>query len=91
MTDTSAVRYEKDADGIVTLTMDDPSASANTMNQAYKEAMAAAIDRLEAEKDEITGVVVTSAKKVFFALATTTPVTSSSASSRSRAAAIDSL
>ena len=32
MTDQSAVRYERDSDGIVTLTMDDPSASANTMN-----------------------------------------------------------
>src|SRR5690349_14099233 len=67
MTDTSAVRYEKDADGIVTLTMDDPSSSANTMNQAYKDAMAATIDRLEAEKDDITGVVIASAKKTFFA------------------------
>ena len=26
-----AVRYDKDADGIVTLTLDDPTASANTM------------------------------------------------------------
>ena len=31
----SAVRYERDNDGIVTLTMDDPSASANTMNEAF--------------------------------------------------------
>jgi 3-hydroxyacyl-CoA dehydrogenase/enoyl-CoA hydratase/3-hydroxybutyryl-CoA epimerase len=69
MTDqqTPAVRYDRDAEGIVTLTMDDPSASANTMNEAYQEAMAAAVARLEAEKDEITGVVVTSAKKTFFA------------------------
>ena len=70
MTDTqtqSAVRYDRDADGIVTLTLDDPTASANTMNELYKESMAAAIDRLVAEKDQITGVVVTSAKKTFFA------------------------
>ena len=70
MTDTaqqSAVRYDKDSDGIVVLTLDDPTASANTMNELYKESMAAAVDRLEAEKDEITGVVVTSAKKTFFA------------------------
>ncbi|HET6561822.1 MAG TPA: 3-hydroxyacyl-CoA dehydrogenase NAD-binding domain-containing protein [Marmoricola sp.] len=65
--DTSAVRYQRDSDGIVTLTMDDPSASANTMNEAYQEAMAAAVDRLEAEKDDVVGVVVTSAKKTFFA------------------------
>ncbi len=63
----SAVRYERDDDGIVTLTMDDPSASANTMNEAYKDAMKAAVDRLHDEKDEITGVVLTSAKKTFFA------------------------
>ena len=39
----SAVRYEKDADGIVTLTLDDPTASANTMNELYVESMAAAV------------------------------------------------
>ena len=66
MTD-SAVRYERDADGIVTLTLDDPSSSANTMNEAYKDGMKAAVDRLWAEKDEITGVILTSAKKTFFA------------------------
>ncbi|HEX6485926.1 MAG TPA: 3-hydroxyacyl-CoA dehydrogenase NAD-binding domain-containing protein [Nocardioidaceae bacterium] len=63
----SAVRYDKDSDGIVVLTLDDPNQSANTMNELYKESMAAAVDRLEQEKDEITGVVVTSAKKTFFA------------------------
>src|SRR5690242_625042 len=70
MTDTqtqSAVRYERDSEGIVTLTLDDPTASANTMNELYKESMSAAIARLEQEKNDITGVVVTSAKKTFFA------------------------
>ncbi|KXO96156.1 3-hydroxyacyl-CoA dehydrogenase NAD-binding domain-containing protein, partial [Tsukamurella pseudospumae] len=61
------IRWEQDADGIVTLTMDDPTSSANTMNDLYRESMAATIDRLEAEKDSITGVVLTSAKKTFFA------------------------
>src|SRR6476646_7257276 len=65
-TDT-AVRYDKDADGIVTLTLDDPTASANTMNDLYVESMAAAVDRLYDEVDAVTGVVVTSAKKTFFA------------------------
>ena len=37
------------------------------MNEAYKASMAATVDRLEAEKDEITGVIITSAKKTFFA------------------------
>ena len=63
----SAVRYERGGDDIVVLTLDDPTSSANTMNDLYKAGMAAAVDRLEAEKDEIAGVVVTSAKKTFFA------------------------
>ena len=63
---TTAVRYERDADGIVVLTLDDPASGANTMNDLYRASMGAAVDRLEAES-ELTGVVVTSAKKTFFA------------------------
>ncbi len=66
MTD-SAVKYEKGDDGIVVLTLDDPTSSANTMNELYKESMTNAIDKLYAEKDDVTGVVITSAKKTFFA------------------------
>lgn len=61
------IRYERDDEGIVTLTMDDPDAGANTMNAAYKAAMGETVDRLEAERDDITGVVLTSGKKTFFA------------------------
>ena len=64
---TSTIRWEQDADGVVVLTLDDPSQGANTMNAAYKESMAQTIDRLEAEKESITGVVLTSAKPTFFA------------------------
>jgi 3-hydroxyacyl-CoA dehydrogenase/enoyl-CoA hydratase/3-hydroxybutyryl-CoA epimerase len=67
MTETSAVRYEKDADGIVVLTMDDPTSSANTMNELYGNSMQAAIEKLESELDSVTGVVIASAKKTFFA------------------------
>ncbi|QXQ15604.1 enoyl-CoA hydratase/isomerase family protein [Skermania piniformis] len=66
MTD-NMIAWDKDADGIVTLTMDDPNQGANTMNELYKASMAATVDRLEAEKDDIAGVVLTSAKKTFFA------------------------
>ncbi|HET6986717.1 MAG TPA: enoyl-CoA hydratase-related protein, partial [Kribbella sp.] len=55
------------SEGVVTLTMDDPSASANTMNEAYLAAMGATVERLQAEKDSIKGVVITSAKSTFFA------------------------
>ncbi len=63
----NTIHWDKDADGIVTLTLDDPTGSANVMNEHYTESMHNAVDRLEAEKDSITGVVITSAKKTFFA------------------------
>jgi 3-hydroxyacyl-CoA dehydrogenase/enoyl-CoA hydratase/3-hydroxybutyryl-CoA epimerase len=63
----SAVRYDRDADGIVTLTLDDPTAGANTMTELYVASMAGAVDRLHDEQDDVTGVVIASAKKTFFA------------------------
>jgi 3-hydroxyacyl-CoA dehydrogenase/enoyl-CoA hydratase/3-hydroxybutyryl-CoA epimerase len=63
----NTIQWDKDADGIVTLTLDDPTGSANVMNEHYKESMGNAVDRLVAEQDSITGVVITSAKKTFFA------------------------
>src|ERR1700722_3933257 len=66
-TESSTIRWEKGDDGIVILTLDDPNQSANTMNPAYLASIRATVARLQAEKDEITGVIVTSAKKTFFA------------------------
>lgn len=63
----NTIQWEQDADGIVTLTLDDPTGSANVMNEHYKESMHNAVERLVAEKDSITGVVIASAKKTFFA------------------------
>jgi enoyl-CoA hydratase/carnithine racemase len=34
MTDSSTIRWERDDDGVVILTLDDPNQSANTMNAA---------------------------------------------------------
>ncbi|RSM71987.1 3-hydroxyacyl-CoA dehydrogenase [Amycolatopsis sp. WAC 01375] len=67
MTEAKTIRWEQDADGIVVLTLDDPKQSANTMNADFRESLGVVVDRLEAEKDSITGVVLTSAKKTFFA------------------------
>ncbi len=61
------IRWERDGDGVVILTLDDPNQSANTMNAAYGASIAATVDRLEAERAEISGVIITSAKKTFFA------------------------
>ena len=63
----NTIKWDKDADGIVTLTLDDPTGGANVMNEHYKESMHKAVERLVAEKDSITGVVITSGKKTFFA------------------------
>lgn len=65
--DQKAVRAEMGADGIAVVTLDDPGRSANTMNDRYRAAMGEVVDALVAAKDEITGVILTSAKKTFFA------------------------
>ncbi|MGH3868158.1 MAG: 3-hydroxyacyl-CoA dehydrogenase NAD-binding domain-containing protein [Pseudonocardiaceae bacterium] len=70
---TESIRWDRDvegtgdAEGIVMLTLDDPGRSANTMNDRYVASMGQTLDRLEAERDSITGVILTSAKKTFFA------------------------
>ena len=63
---TDAIRYEKDSDNIVTLTMDMPGQSANTMNAVFTAAIDAVLTRLEQESP-LAGVVIASAKKTFFA------------------------
>jgi 3-hydroxyacyl-CoA dehydrogenase/enoyl-CoA hydratase/3-hydroxybutyryl-CoA epimerase len=65
--ESSTIRWDRDDDGVVILTLDDPSQSANTMNAAYQASMKATVERLEAEREGITGVIITSAKKTFFA------------------------
>ncbi|GAB4707464.1 3-hydroxyacyl-CoA dehydrogenase NAD-binding domain-containing protein [Mycobacterium avium] len=72
----SIIGWDKDADGIVTLTIDDPDNGANMLTDAYVEQMGAMIDRLEAEVDETTGVVITSGKSTFFAGADLTQIRS---------------
>jgi 3-hydroxyacyl-CoA dehydrogenase/enoyl-CoA hydratase/3-hydroxybutyryl-CoA epimerase len=67
MSEQPAVRYERGDDGVVVLTMDDPHQSTNTLNRRWVESFSAAVDRLEAERDDITGVIVTSGKAVFSA------------------------
>ncbi|TPQ16402.1 3-hydroxyacyl-CoA dehydrogenase NAD-binding domain-containing protein [Streptomyces sporangiiformans] len=67
MTESTTIRWEQDETGVVTLVLDDPHQSANTMNQAFRESLTAIADRLEAEQDSVRGVIFTSAKKTFFA------------------------
>ncbi|MFE9256684.1 3-hydroxyacyl-CoA dehydrogenase NAD-binding domain-containing protein [Streptomyces sp. NPDC006879] len=67
MSESSTIRWESDENGVVTLVLDDPGQSANTMNQAFMDSITAVADRAEAERDAIRGIIVTSAKKTFFA------------------------
>lgn len=60
------ISWQED-DGVVILIMDDPGSSVNTMNERYAADMAATVDRLEAEQENIRGVILTSAKRTFFA------------------------
>ena len=59
--------YTKDNDNIVTVTMDMQGRSANVINEEFGKRWLEMIERLEKEKAEIAGVVLTSAKSTFFA------------------------
>lgn len=61
----SVFKYEKDSDGIVTVTMD-MTGPVNAMNDEYRDAMDETVTKLEAEQG-VVGVVFASAKKTFFA------------------------
>ncbi|HWB64767.1 MAG TPA: enoyl-CoA hydratase-related protein, partial [Chitinophagales bacterium] len=61
------INYNKDEQNIVTLTLDNPNKSANIINLAFGEALKATLERLQAEKDSIRGIIITSAKETFMA------------------------
>lgn len=63
----SAIRYELGSDQILTLTIDMPGQSANTMNAAFREALTETTDKVKGDLDRIRGVIIASAKKTFFA------------------------
>ena len=63
----SPIRYEKDAENVVTVTFDAPGAPVNTMTEAWEAAFAETVERLAREKASIRGVILASAKKTFFA------------------------
>lgn len=61
------IDYAKDAEGIVTLTLNNPNKSANIINTAFGEALRNTVAKLQQEKDSITGIIITSAKDTFMA------------------------
>ncbi|WP_461536967.1 3-hydroxyacyl-CoA dehydrogenase NAD-binding domain-containing protein [Spongorhabdus nitratireducens] len=63
----TSITYQKDDKGIVQLIMDNPDGSANVMNQSFQADFKAAVARVVAEQDSVTGIILRSAKKTFFA------------------------
>jgi len=61
------LKYNRASDGIVTLTMDWPGQEVNTIDRQFAPALAEVLDTLEAEREQIAGIILASAKKTFFA------------------------
>ncbi|KUF08558.1 enoyl-CoA hydratase/isomerase family protein [Leucobacter sp. G161] len=62
-----AIRYERNSEGIVTLTLDNPHGPVNVMDEPFEAALGAVVDRLHEEVDQTSGVILASAKKSFLA------------------------
>lgn len=62
----SAIKYNKDQDNIVTLTLDSTGQAVNTMNAEFHASLHEVAAKLKAETP-LAGVIITSAKKTFFA------------------------
>lgn len=63
----NSIRYELDDAGIATLTFDQPGSPVNTMTPQWRHDLAAAVERLLADRERIKGVLLASAKSTFFA------------------------
>ncbi len=60
--ESTTIRWEQDDTGVVTLVLDDPNQSANTVNKAFRDSSPPS-RRGSPSKDSIRGVILTSAKK----------------------------
>lgn len=60
------IRYEL-ADGIATLTFDEPGSPVNTMCEAWQQDLGEAVQRVVQDRDALRGIVLASAKSTFFA------------------------
>jgi len=59
-------KYNKDAEGIVTITLDMPGRSANVINDEFGKGFTEAIEKAAAEPD-LKGIIIASAKSTFLA------------------------
>jgi 3-hydroxyacyl-CoA dehydrogenase/enoyl-CoA hydratase/3-hydroxybutyryl-CoA epimerase len=65
--ESGTLRWRRDPDGIVVLTLNDPDRPVNLINAEFTRAMATAIEEWEHLAEPVTGVVITSAKPTFCA------------------------
>ena len=56
-----AITFNKDTQGIVTLTMNMPNRSANVLNSVFYDAFGEAMDKIEGD-ESVTGVILISGK-----------------------------
>ena len=61
------IRYECDADGIATITFDEPGSPVNTMCRDWQQDLTAVTQQVVRDKDAIRGIILASAKTTFFA------------------------
>jgi len=63
----SAIKYDLGSDQFLTLTIDMPNQSANTMNADFRTGLSETVSRIKDDLENIRGIIITSAKKTFFA------------------------
>jgi 3-hydroxyacyl-CoA dehydrogenase/enoyl-CoA hydratase/3-hydroxybutyryl-CoA epimerase len=61
------IRYDLDAQGIATITFDEPGSPVNTMCLAWQDDMSEVVARVVDDSSKIKGIVLASAKTTFFA------------------------
>ncbi len=64
---TDHIRLDRREDGIIVLTLDHSAQDVNTISADFQASLGRAVDEIVAGREDITGVVVTSAKKDFLA------------------------
>ncbi|MEU7872505.1 enoyl-CoA hydratase/isomerase family protein [Dactylosporangium sp. NPDC049140] len=62
-----SARWSWGADGVVTVTLDDPGRTANMLNRRHYDGLGACLDDLTRQVGRLRGVVLTSAKRSFIA------------------------
>ncbi|WP_239460116.1 3-hydroxyacyl-CoA dehydrogenase NAD-binding domain-containing protein [Nocardioides daejeonensis] len=63
----SIITWSRDEDGVVVVTLDDPTQEVNTVHTGFVHELGALVEHLQAEREGLAGVVITSAKSTFVA------------------------